>query len=90
MFIEKHDLLRLKEGQDKIIQFLESKDTFSSSSTFMHLTKSKLHFRTPLVNLIWKLKNPKEVEMFIWSLSYRSLNTTYKLQKTFSYSILSP
>ena len=63
---------------------------FPTKSTFLNLTKRSPSIAVPLIRHIWKTKIPKKVKFFLWSLTYRSLNTHEKLQKKFQYTMLSP
>ena len=73
-------------GCDDLLWKIDASGNFTTKSTFLNLTKRNPLKVFPLVHSIWKIKIQKKVKLFLWSLTYRSLDTREKLQ----YASLSP
>ena len=85
----KSPLLGLNGECDSLKWELNASGIFTTKSTFLNLTK-RFPIAFVLVCTIWKIKVPKKVKFFLWSLSYRSLNTHDKLQRKLHYATLNP
>lgn len=89
-FTQRIERCKVGVGQDRLNWNFDTRDSFTCKFYFLESFPSSSSFQAPLIKAIWNFKIPRKVKFFLWTLCYRSLNTSDRIQRKLPNWSISP